>query len=664
MSAAFDDELIQSVASVVSTEARAFSNVGRAGLDFWTPNINPYKDPRWGRGLETPGEDPFRISNYVKHLLLGLEGGLSPPIRKVIATCKHFAAYDMEKWGGFTRHTFDAVVSTQDLAEYYLPPFQQCARDSNVGSVMCSYNSVNGIPACANSYLMNTILREHWGWTSNNQYITSDCDAIVDIYEGHNYTVTAAEAAGVAYNAGTDTVCEYSGITDVIGSYNQSFLTDDVLDRALVRQYMGLVNVGYFDPASNISYRSLSWADVNTPAAQKLARQSATDGFVLLKNDGLLPLSLTNLESVAIVGNWANATDQMLGNYNGIPPYTYNPLYAAENIGLTVNYADGPVAENSTTGNWTEPAVTAATNSDIILYFGGIDVTVEAEELDRYSISWSPSQLTFIEQLSALGKPLVIIQLGNQLDDTPLLSNNNISAILWAGYPGQDGGPAVFDVLTGVKNPAGRLPVTQYPAEYVDQVPMTDMTLRPSSTNPGRTYKFFNDSVLPFGYGLHYTNFSVSFTSLNSSATPSTHVFNISSLLASCNETNLDLCPFPTTTLPSVSITNTGTGIGVNETSALTSDFVLLAFLSGEYGPTPYPIKELAAYTRLRDLTAGESRTVNLDLTLGVLSRRNEIGNRVLYPGTYNVLVDVPTQATTSFELVGEEALLEVWPQP
>lgn len=194
MGAAFDDDLIRDVASVVSTEARAFSNVGRAGLDFWTPNINPFKDPRWGRGQETPGEDPYHISSYVHALIDGLQGGLYPDTKKVIATCKHFVAYDMESWNGNFRYQWDAQINSQDLAEYYMPPFQSCARDSNVGAVMCSYNALNGVPTCADPWLLQSLLREHWNWTAEQQWVTSDCDAVQNVFLPHNYTSTREEA--------------------------------------------------------------------------------------------------------------------------------------------------------------------------------------------------------------------------------------------------------------------------------------------------------------------------------------------------------------------------------------------------------------------------------------------------------------------------------------
>lgn len=649
-------DLIFNVADTVSTEARAFSNAGHAGLDFWTPNINPFKDPRWGRGTETPGEDPVRLKGYVKHLLAGLEGN-NTKTRKVIATCKHYAAYDLERWKGVIRYGFNAIVPMQDLSEYYLPTFQQCARDSKVGSIMCSYNALNGTPACANSYLMTDILRKHWNWTEDNNYITSDCNAIQDFLpSNHNFRRTAAQAAAAAYNAGTDTVCEvgkYPPLTDVAGAYKQSLLSEQTIDNALRRLYEGLIRAGYFDPSSADPYRSISWSEVNTPKAQELALQSAADGIVLLKNDGTLPLNLQG-KSVALIGHWANATSMLLGGYSGIPPYYHNPLYAAQQLGLTYHYATGLVAQlNNARDNWTTLALEAASKADVILYFGGNDLTIEAEDKDRVSIAWPEAQLTLLSRLSTLGKPLVVAELGSPNDDSPLLSNKGINAVLWAGFPGQSGGTAVFDVLTGKTAPAGRLPVTMYPASYVDAVPMTDMTLRPSPHNPGRTYRWFNSSVLPFGHGLSYTTFTASL----GSSTLTNKTISTKSLLTNCDQTlypHPDLCPI-NDALP-VTVTNTGNR---------TSDYVALAFLAGEYGPKPYPIKSLASYGRVRGVKPGATVTARLPpLTLGTLARVDRNGNTVLYPGKYRLMIDVPSQTQVEFEVTGDEIVLDQFPQP
>jgi beta-D-xylosidase 4 len=650
LSAAFDDDLVYKVASIISTEARAFSNVGRAGLDYWTPNINPYKDPRWGRGSETPGEDPFRIQGYVKALISGLQG--DQDTTKVIATCKHYAAYDLESWVNpegdtILRHDFDAIVNMQDLVEYYLPPFQQCARDSKVKSVMCSYNSVNGTPACASTYLMQTVLRDFWGWTDENQYITSDCDAVVDFYEYHNYSTTAPEAAAYALNAGTDTVCELEHVTDVTGAYNQSLLSEEIIDQALRRQYEGIIRAGYFDPNNSSPYRSLGWGDVNTLDAQALALQSAVDGIVLKKNDGLLPLEDTEV-TIALIGFWANTTYEMLGGYSGIPPYLHAPVYAAEQLGLEYVYANGSITDSAGTDGWEEIELSVAKTADIVVYFGGNDLSIEAEGLDRQNLTWQQTQQDEISQLSALGKPLVVVELGDQQDDTFLLNNANISAVLWAGYPGQDGGTAVLNILTGRSAPAGRLPTTMYPADYVNEVEMTEMTLRPSANNPGRTYKWYDEAVLPFGFGLHYTTFKPNFTEGGIAG----ETYDISDLVDSCGDGYLDLCAFQNV---SVSVQNAGN---------TTSDFVALAFLSGEHGPEPYPIKELAAYSRLRGVEAGETRNAVLGLTLGNLARVDGSGNTVLYPGVYELQLDIPTQDTFSFELSGDAKTLIQFPQP
>ncbi|KAI0881476.1 glycoside hydrolase family 3 protein [Annulohypoxylon maeteangense] len=648
LSAAFDDDLVHAVADAISTEARAYSNSGHAGLDYWTPNINPYKDPRWGRGSETPGEDPFRIKGYVKALIDGLQG--KENITKVISTCKHYAAYDLEYWGGVKRYEFDAIVGMQDLVEYYLPPFQQCARDSKVKSIMCSYNSVNGTPACASTYLMGTVLRDFWEWNDESQYITSDCNAILNFHEDHNYTTTAAQSAAVSLMSGTDSICEVGSNTDVIGAWNQTLLPEEVIDQALRRMYEGLIRAGFFDPADATPYRSLSWKDVNTPEHQTLALRSAAESIVLKKNDGILPLKVDNTTTIALIGFWSDGLSlAMLGGYSGLPPYIRGPVQAAQNLGFRIVNATGPIKQNtSDTDTWTEAALEAANQSDIVIYFGGNDMTIEAEELDRFSIAWPSAQLALIEKLSKLGKPFIVVELGDQNDDSSLLDDDNVSAILWAGFPGQDGGTAIFDILTGKTAPAGRLTTTLYPAKYVDQVPMTDMSLRPSETNPGRTYKWYDNAVLPFGFGLHYTTFKPSF----GPDAFADKIYDITELLDACNAKYLDLCPFETV------------GISVENTGNVTSDFVALAFLSGEYGPAPHPIKELAAYARINDVNPGETKEAKLGLTLGDLARVDEKGNTILYPGTYSFLLDVPTQATIGFELTGEPEMLIEFPQP
>jgi beta-D-xylosidase 4 len=643
MAAAFDDDLIYRIGNIIGNEARAFGNSGKAPVDFWTPDINPFRDPRWGRGSETPGEDIARIKGYTKAMLAGLEG--DQPERKIIATCKHYVGYDMEDWNGTDRHSFDAQISMQDLAEYYMPPFQQCARDSRVGSFMCSYNAVNGVPTCADSYVLQTILRDHWNWTEHNNYITSDCEAVADISLNHKFAATNAEGTALAFIAGMDNSCEYEGSSDIPGAWSGGYLNVSVIDNALRRQYEGLVRAGYFD-GDAATYAALGLEDINTPEARQLALQVAADGLVLLKNDDhTLPLTLTNGSKVAMVGFWANDSSKLSGIYSGPAPFLHSPVWAAERMGLSVATATGPVLQNSSANdNWTTNALAAAESSDYILYFGGLDTSAAAETTDRLHIEWPTAQISLLEKLAALNKPLVVIASGDILDNTPILSHPGIASLIWANWPGQDGGPAVMSVVSGAVAAAGRLPITQYPANYTENS-MLDMSLRPTDTIPGRTYRWFSGAIQPFGFGLHYTSF-------NATVAAPHLTYSIAALLGNCTATYPDTCVVPS--IP-VAVTNTGNR---------TSDFVALAFLKGDVGPAPFPRKTLVSYARIRDIAGCDTKEAELRLTLGNLARVNERGDTVLYPGEYTVLLDEPTQAEVTLTLEGEETVLDEWPQP
>jgi len=367
----------------------------------------------------------------------------------------------------------------------------------------------------------------------------------------------------------------------------------------------------------------------------------------MLKNDGTLPLNLNQSTKVAMIGFWADAPDKLSGGYSGTPFFQHSPAYAARQMGLNVTIATGPILQTSgATDNWTANALHSAETADYILYFGGLDTSAAGETKDRTTIEWPTAQLALIRSLSNLGKPLVIVQLGDQVDDTPILEMPGVNSIIWANWPGQDGGVAVMKLISGEKSPAGRLPVTQYPAKYTSEVPMTEMNLRPSDISPGRTYRWYPASIKAFGFSLHYTSFEPKFTSLMSQN------FSIGELLKSCHNTYLDTCSFPTL---SVQVTNT---------SNRTSDYVTLAFLSGQYGPKPYPIKTLAAYSRLHNIAPGSNKIANLTWTLGDLTRHDETGSTVLYPGTYVVTIDEPLLITMNFTLTGEAAVLDKWPIP
>ncbi|RDB20458.1 putative exo-1,4-beta-xylosidase bxlB [Hypsizygus marmoreus] len=648
LGATFDDPLVKEVATVISTEARAFNNFGRAGIDYFTPNINPFKDPRWGRGQETPGEDPLHISRFVFNLVDGLQGGIDPkPYFKVAADCKHFAAYDLEDWEGTVRYAFDAKVTLQDLSEYYLPPFQTCVRDAKVASIMCSYNSVNGIPACANSYLLQTILRDFWGF-DDDHWVTSDCDAVDNIFSTHNFTSTYAEAVAEALKAGTDVDCGTVYALHLPDAFNQSLITRAHLEKALIRQYTSLVRLGYFDPPSVQPFRQLDWSNVNVPEAQNLAYQAAVEGIVLLKNDGTLPFK-KSIKKLVVVGPWANATTAMQGNYQGIAPFLISPFQGAVNAG----YQATLVAGTTSTGNSTDgfsSAIAAARAADAIIFAGGIDETIEKEQRDRTRIDWPGNQLDLISALQTLGKPVVVLQFGGgQVDDSILKRNRTINAILWAGYPGQSGGTALFDIITGKVAPSGRLPTTQYPAAYVNQVGMTDMSLRPSAANPGRTYRWYRDTpVFEFGHGLHFTTFDLKWDRIPSSR------YDISRLIASATSSGgpLDIAVFDTF------------HITVKNTGRIASDYVALLFISGTGGPTPRPNKQLVSYSRLHQIKAGSTGKSQLAVTLGSIARADVKGNLWIFSGSYQLNVDTgPVLLTHRFELTGRSVQITQWPQ-
>lgn len=435
-------------------------------------------------------------------------------------------------------------------------------------------------------------------------------------------------------------------------AYEQGLFNQSTLDRALIRQYASLVRTGYFD-GPEAMYRNLTFSSVNLPSSQALARKAASEGIVLLKNDGILPLAKTNM-TLALIGDWADATGNMQSSYTGRAPYLHSPLYAAQQLGYKVNYAQGPGGQgNPTTDSWNN-VWPAAEQSDVIIYIGGVANDTEAEGMDRVAIAWTGAQLDMIGELATYGKPMLVVQMGGgQLDSSPIANNPNISALVWGGVPGQDGGPAIFDVLTGATPPAGRLPTTQYPAEYIQQVPMTDMTLRPSEFNPGRTYQWYNATpVFPFGHGLHYTNFTATSPALHNGN------YSIASLVRGCKASDKTTCAFHT--FP-VKVHNTAPARSANTT---TSDYVALGFLAGTFGPAPYPKKKLVAYQRLHGIAAGKSQTAQLSLTLGSLARVDEMGNTVLYPGDYSLQVDNQPLVTVNFTLSGAPVTLDYWPQP
>lgn len=646
--AALNRTLINQIASIIATQARAFNNVGRYGLDAYAPNINGFRSPLWGRGQETPGEDAnFLSSSYAYEYITGLQGGVDPDHLKIAATAKHFAGYDLENWGGNSRLGFDAKITQQDLSEYYTPQFLAASRYAKARSFMCSYNSVNGVPSCSSSFLLQTLLRESWDFPEYG-YVSSDCDAVFNVFNPHDYASNQSAAAADSLRAGTDIDCGQTYPWHLNQSFIEGSVTRSEIERSIIRLYSNLVKLGYFDGNAS-EYRQLGWNDVVTTDAWNISYEAAVEGIVLLKNDGVLPLS-KNVKSVALVGPWANATEQLQGNYFGTAPYLITPLQGARDAGYKVNYAFGTGISGNTTEGFAD-ALNAAKMSDVIVYLGGIDNTIEAEGTDRMNVTWPGNQLDLIQQLSQTGKPLVVLQMGGgQVDSSSLKANSKVGALVWGGYPGQSGGTAIFDILSGKRAPAGRLVSTQYPAEYAVQFPATDMNLRPDgASNPGQTYMWYTGTpVYDFGYGLFYTTFKETATKLGSSS------FDISQIISSPRPSSYEYSEL----VPFVNVTAT-----IKNTGKIASPYTAMLFANTtNAGPAPYPNKWLVGYDRLPIIEPGKSADLVIPVPIGAIARVDENGNRVVYPGDYQLALNVERSVVWDIKLTGDPVTIENWP--
>ncbi|RAL16989.1 beta-xylosidase XylA [Aspergillus homomorphus CBS 101889] len=668
--AAFNRTLINQIASIISTQGRAFNNAGRFGLDVYSPNINSFRHPVWGRGQETPGEDAFTLAAvYAYEYITGIQGGVDPEHLKLAATAKHFAGYDIENWDNHSRLGNDVNITQQDLAEYYTPQFLVASRDARVHSVMCSYNAVNGVPSCSNSFFLQTLLRDTFSFVDHG-YVSGDCGAVYGVFNPHGYAANESSAAADSIRAGTDIDCGTSYQFHFNESITTGAVARDDIERGLIRLYANLVRLGYFDGNSSSPYRSLSWSDVQKTDAWNISYEAAVEGIVLLKNDGTLPLSSSSgsnssssSKSVALIGPWANATTQMQGNYYGAAPYLISPIDAFTAAGYKVHHAIGTEISSNSTANFSA-ALSAARAADTIIFLGGIDNTIEAEAQDRSSIAWPGNQLELIHQLAAQepSKPFIVYQMGGgQVDSSSLKSDPNVNALLWGGYPGQSGGFALRDILTGARNPAGRLTTTQYPAAYAQSFSALDMNLRPDNktNNPGQTYMWYTgEPVYEFGHGLFYTTFHAAASSSPSgnhtkSGAAADYTFNITTLTSR---------PHPhTTTVEQQPLLNFTAAI--KNTGPRDSDYSALVYANtSSAGPAPYPNKWLVGFDRLGHIKKGETRVLTVPVAVDRLARVDERGDSVLFPGRYELALNNEREVVVSVELVGSPAVLKKWP--
>jgi len=621
MAATWNPILINQEADVISTEGRAkyYEALSKnehgiyQGLTFWSPNINIFRDPRWGRGQETYGEDPYLTSQIGVAFVKGLQG-TDPNYYKVIATAKHFAVHSGPE---SNRHVFDAWPSERDFYETYLPAFEALIKDGGVYSFMGAYNRLYGTPACASDLLMDKILRGKWGFKG---YVVSDCWAVSDFYNFHKFVPDAAKAAALAVKTGTDLACgnEYVHLNEAV---KLGYISEAEIDIAVKRLFTARMKLGMFDPPSMVPYSSIKPADNNTEANRQVARKVALESIVLLKNEkSTLPLS-KKIKSIAVIGPYADEISVLLGNYNGTPSQPVSILQGIKNRAgkIRINHAVGvdppeKLAKDSTRAKHqtllVAEALNVASKSEMIIFVGGISPELEGEEMpvkidgfsggDRTHLDMPASQQKLLEKLKTLNKTIVLV-LKNGSALSINWANEKIPAILEAWYPGEEGGNAVADVLFGKYNPAGRLPVTFY--KSIDDVPPFD-----DYSMNGRTYRYFSGTPLyAFGYGLSYSQFEYSAITANSKTIKA-----------------------GSTVLISVTVKNTGKYDG---------DEVVQVYVRQPETIEGKPIKSLAAFQRIH-LMKGESKVVDLEIKPEQLRHFDgKIGDYAIAAGNYEILV-------------------------
>jgi beta-glucosidase len=510
LGATFDTELLGEVGVVCGNEGRAKYNEHKnngdrdiyKGLTFWSPNVNLFRDPRWGRGQETYGEDPVLISDLAVPFIEGLQG--DGKYMKTAACAKHFVVHSGPE---ALRHQFNATCSDKDLNETYLPAFEACVKDAKVESVMGAYNRTNGEPCCGHSYLQD-IIRDKWEFEG---HIVSDCWAIRDFHEHHKVTKTSEESAALALNKGCDLNCGCTYI-DLMKAYNKGLVKEETIRLSAVRLFTTRFILGMFDETE---FEGLNYLDVETKENLAVAKRASDESIVLLKNDGILPIDKNKNKVIAVIGPNADSRACLVGNYYGTSSEYITAMEGIRNAAgddTRILYAEGcdlsiPKPDFlSREYHRLAEAEAVMKRADLVVLVIGLNETLEGEEGDQGNqyksgdkpdLKFPKTQLRLIDKVIASGKPFItVVMAGSCMDLSEL--NQKSSAILQAWYPGARGGQSIGDILFGKVNPSGKLPVTFY-KDTNDLPDFEDYSMK------GRTYRYLETEPLyPFGYGLTY----------------------------------------------------------------------------------------------------------------------------------------------------------------
>lgn len=632
MAAAFDEELMEQVGDAVSTEARAKFVMQQEGddediykgLTFWAPNVNIFRDPRWGRGHETFGEDPYLTSRLGVRYIMGLQGH-DEKYLKTAACAKHFAVHSGPE---DVRHSFDACVNEQDLRETYLPAFQACVQEAGVETVMGAYNRTNGEPCCGSGRLLRDILRKEWGFEG---HVTSDCWAIKDFHEQHCVTATPVESVSLAMNNGCDLNCG-SLFLYLEQAVKEGLVDEKRLDEAVVNLFTSRMKLGVFDEKGENPYDKIPYTVVDSPKMRRLNEQVAERCVVLLKNDNqILPLQKEKLHTIGVIGPNADNRRALVGNYEGTASRYVTVLEGIQDyVGdeVRVLYSEGCHLYKDRTSGLAQENDRASEvrgvcrESDVIIAVMGLDASLEGEEGDtgnEYGSGDKPNlnlpglQHDILKIAKESGKPVILVLLtGSAMAVT--WEDAHLDAILQGWYPGAQGGAAIARILFGEANPEGKLPVTFY--RTTEELPaFEDYSMK------GRTYRYMKQKALyPFGYGLSYTTYSYENAKLVSDDI--------------CGEAGVIL---------RAEVRNTGVMDG-------TETVQIYVGLERDEAPNPQ-LKKIVKVP----LKAGESKQIEAVLPKEAFMLYDEKGEHVLYPGTYHLYMGGSQPDARSLELTKKE---------
>jgi len=630
LGATFNQELIFKIAQVISTEARAKhheferNNVRDRfkGLTFWSPNINIFRDPRWGRGQETYGEDPFLTGRMGVAFVKGLQGD-DPKYFKVISTPKHYAVHSGPEQ---ERHRMNIKISNKDLYETYLPHFKECVKEGKAHSIMCAYNRVYDVPACGSSFLQEKILREDWGFEG---YIVSDCGAVMDFNRplGHKYTNRFYKSAAEAVKNGCDLNCGFTYRWLPI-AYKKGLITEKDINQAVKRLFLARFKLGMFDPPELVKYQQIPYEVNDCEEHRKLALEAARQSIVLLKNENnFLPLS-KDIKSIAVIGPNADDMNVLLANYHGMFSKYVTPLQGIKNIignKTEILYAKGCKIKGRSKKGFSE-ATEIANKADMVIVVMGISQLFEREEFpfpwaddDRKFLELPQIQQKLLKELYRVNKSLILVL----LNGSPMAINwehEKIPAIIEAWYPGEMGGKAIAEVIFGEYSPAGRLPITFVKSEE-DLPPFMDYRMK------GRTYRYLEEEPLyPFGYGLSYAKFDYSNLKLNSKNIKAGQDLEVS--------------------------------FNVQNLGDVASDEVIQLYLKDLKASVRIPRHRLVGIKRI-NIEPGEKKSISFTITARQMGLINSKGKCVLESGQFKVFIGGSQPDSRSQELLGTQILEE-----